>query len=91
MPSYFSDASASDDCGVFVLAIADHLARRHVLRFTQEDMWYFCQKIVHNIYHRQLDRAPERNVRYLKGVMQQSEYQGSKQWSQAIKRTLDPQ
>lgn len=47
----------SDDCGVFVLAIADHLARCHVLRFTQEDMWYFCQKIVHNIYHRQLDRS----------------------------------
>ncbi|XXG62071.1 hypothetical protein AAC387_Pa05g0513 [Persea americana] len=30
----------SDDCRVFVMAIADHLARRRELRFTQVDMWY---------------------------------------------------
>ncbi|KAJ8633025.1 hypothetical protein MRB53_026361 [Persea americana] len=40
----------SDDCGVFVMAIANHLARRHELRFTQADMWYFRQKIVHDKY-----------------------------------------
>lgn len=47
----------SDDCGVFVMAIADHLARRRELGFTQADMWYFQQKIVHDIYHRQSKNA----------------------------------
>ncbi|KAJ8649408.1 hypothetical protein MRB53_002431 [Persea americana] len=46
-----------DDCGVFVMAYAEHLVFGRPMQFTQNDMWFYRQKIVHDIYYKQWENS----------------------------------
>ncbi|KAJ8621881.1 hypothetical protein MRB53_030410 [Persea americana] len=46
-----------NDCGIFVMAFAEHATYHHKVAFTQADIWYYCQKIVIDVYERQLEMA----------------------------------
>ncbi|RWR93501.1 sentrin-specific protease 1-like protein [Cinnamomum micranthum f. kanehirae] len=42
-----------NDCGIFVMAFAEHAALRRKVALTQADIWYYRQRIVIDIYARQ--------------------------------------
>ncbi|KAJ8616025.1 hypothetical protein MRB53_035397 [Persea americana] len=42
-----------NDCGIFVMAYAEHAAYRRKVAFTQADIWYYRQRIVIDVYTRQ--------------------------------------
>ena len=46
-----------DDCGVFVMAYAEHLVFERPTLLTQSDMWFYRQKIVHDIYYKQWENS----------------------------------
>ena len=46
-----------DDCGVFVMAYVEHLVFGQPMQFTQNDMWFYRQKIVHDVYYKQWDNS----------------------------------
>lgn len=54
MPSYLL---CSNDCGIFVMAFAEHAALRRKVALTQADIWYYRQRIVIDIYARQWEMA----------------------------------
>lgn len=46
-----------DDYGVFVMAYAEHLVLGRPMQFTQRDMWFYRQKVVHDIYYKQWENS----------------------------------
>ncbi|KAJ8639642.1 hypothetical protein MRB53_016336 [Persea americana] len=52
----------SDDCGIFVMAVADHLVRGRAIKFSQSDMWFFRLKMVHDMYNNQVNRFENSDV-----------------------------
>ena len=46
-----------DDCEVFFMAYAEHLVLGWPMQFKQNDMWFYRQKIVHDVYYKQWENS----------------------------------
>ncbi|RWR72993.1 hypothetical protein CKAN_00124200 [Cinnamomum micranthum f. kanehirae] len=47
----------TDDCELFVMAYAKHLLLGRPMQFTQSDMWFYRQKIIHDIFYKQWENS----------------------------------
>ena len=53
LPSYSNSRGYciySVDCGIFIMAYAQHIALNLLMEFTKSDMYYFRAKIVYDLY-----------------------------------------